>query len=51
MDFLHKSHLFGGIEMQENSKMYLTVQIRCDLRSPVQVGIDTMTTFNRNDIY
>jgi hypothetical protein len=23
--FLHKSYLFGGIEMQENSKMYLTL--------------------------
>jgi hypothetical protein len=23
MDFWHKSYLFGGIEMQENSKMYM----------------------------
>jgi hypothetical protein len=22
MDFCHESYLFGGIEMQENSKMY-----------------------------
>jgi hypothetical protein len=29
----------------------INVQIRCDLRSPIQVGSDTMTTFNRNDIY
>jgi hypothetical protein len=25
MDFWHKSYLFGGIEMQENSKMYHTL--------------------------
>jgi hypothetical protein len=25
MEFLHKSYLFGGIEMQENSKIYLTL--------------------------
>jgi hypothetical protein len=25
LDFWHKSYLFGGIEMQENSKMYPTL--------------------------
>jgi hypothetical protein len=26
MDFRHKSYLFGGIEMEENSNMFLACQ-------------------------
>jgi hypothetical protein len=32
-------------------RLNIIVQIRCDLCNPVQVGSDTMTTFNHNDIY
>jgi hypothetical protein len=44
-------YIFFCSKVSPRHKLIMIVRIRGDLRSPVQVGSDTMTAFNRNDIY